>query len=359
MTHDQTAASPGGAPAQGPAFSVWTDFRPEPGEPDGRRRYAEVLDEVRLVDELGYHAFCTTEQHGVADGYLPAQLTAIAGLGTVTSRVRFTTNTLLVLLHPWRNVVEQAIVADLLTEGRVSLGMGVGNYQREFDLFGVDMRRRAELMEQAIPFVRKGLVEGVLPDGPGGADVPVLPRPAQPRIPIYLGGNAKVVMDRAARLADGAMPVDFFDPDEEFPRLWETKLRPAMERHGRTREDFRFTICAPMWATDDPERDWATFFRPALEYQFGKYAEWAGDPSRVGVESSSAAPWDDGGMLFDTPENLAARLLRIRARAPYDELVFWYRIPHLGHERAMAHLELMAKRVMPLVQAGATAAAQG
>lgn len=345
----------GGRPEPAVALSVWTDVRPEPGDPDGRRRYAEVREEVKLADALGYHAFCTTEQHGVDDGYLPAQLTLIAGLGTITSTIRFTTNALLVLLHPWRHVVEQAIVADLLTGGRLALGMAVGGYQREFDLFGVDMGRRAELMERAIPFVRAGLADGALPDGPDGALVPALPRPAQRRIPLYLGGNARVVADRAVRLADGVMPVDFFDPDEEFPRFWETKLLPALERHGRSLDDFRFTVCVPLWASDDPERDWATFYRAALEYQFGRYAAWAGGRRRIGIESDSDTPWENHRMLFDTPERIAQRLVRLRKRAPIDEVVFWYRIPHIGHDRAMAHLQLVADRVMPALRSGVAA----
>jgi hypothetical protein len=41
------------------SFSVWTDVRPEPGEMDGRRRYAELLEEVRFADGRGFRAFCT------------------------------------------------------------------------------------------------------------------------------------------------------------------------------------------------------------------------------------------------------------------------------------------------------------
>lgn len=334
-----------------PGVSVWTDVRPEPGEPGGRRRYAELLDEARLIDELGYQTLCTTEQHGVDDGYLPAQLTLISALGQATTRVRFMTNALLLLLHPWRHVAEQAIVADLMTGGRLSLGVAAGGYQREFDLFGVDMKRRAKLMEEALPFLREGLATGELPDGPDGSLLPLLPRPAQERIPVYLGGNAMPVFDRAARLADGATPVDFFAPDEEFPSIWETKLRPAMEKHGRTLDDFRFIACLPLWVSEDPERDWETVFLPALEYQFGKYTEWAGDVAKVGVDvDDSDSMMNRTSMMVDTPENVAKRLLAIRERAPFHEVVFWYRIPKIGHERAMEHLELVANRVMPLLQ---------
>lgn len=335
--------------AEAPKVSVWTDARPEPGERHGEKRYAELLEEARVADKLPLHALCTTEQHGVDDGYLPAQLPLIAGLGAATERIRFTTNALLLPLHPWRQVVEQAIVADLVSGGRLALGVAAGGYAREFDLFGVDFHKRGELMERGLAFIRQGLHEGSLPDGPRGTAIPVLPRPVQDRIPVYVGGGAPKVIDRAVRLADGVMPVDFFAPEREFADLWANKLAPALARHGRSLDDFRFTICVPLWAAEDPERDWNLFYKNAIEYQFNQYSSWAGDRSKVGVHTDSDAPWQREAMLVDTPENIVRRLKDIRARAPYHEIVFWYRIPHIGHERALAHLELIAVKVVPFL----------
>jgi alkanesulfonate monooxygenase SsuD/methylene tetrahydromethanopterin reductase-like flavin-dependent oxidoreductase (luciferase family) len=330
------------------SLGVWTDVRPEPGHSDARRRYSELLEEVRMVDELRFRTFCTTEQHGVDDGYLPAQLTLIAGLGTVTSRVRFRTNALLLPLHSWRSVVEEAIVADLLSGGRLELGVAVGNYAHEFELFGTDRARRGKLMEAALPFIRMGLTEGVLPDGPGGSLVPVLPRPAQARMPIYMGGLADRVIDRAVRLTDGVVPVDFTEPEKAFQEFWETKLRPALERHDRTLDDFRFIVCTHLWASDDPERDWESFYRSARDYQLRKYAEWRSG-SEAGLPELEALACPDS-LLIDTPENLANRLLALRSQIPFDELVFWYRIPGISHERALDHLDVVARRVIPLLR---------
>jgi alkanesulfonate monooxygenase SsuD/methylene tetrahydromethanopterin reductase-like flavin-dependent oxidoreductase (luciferase family) len=334
--------------ADGPHISVWTDARPDLGETDGRRRYAELLDEARLADSLPYRSFCTTEQHGVDDGYMPQQLTIIAGLGTVTERIRFITSALLLLFHPLRSVVEQTIVADLLTGGRVELGVAAGGFKREFDLFGVDMSQRGRLMEEALPLLRMGLSEQRLPDGPDGSMLPVLPPPAQPRVPIYLGGLAPKVIDRAARLTDGVVPYDFLNVDDKFPAFYESVLAPAMQRHDRTLEDFKFILCTSLWATDDPEKDYEELFRPALEYQFGQYTKWAAGQQEPGYATPDTLK-DRANLLVDTPENIAKRLLEIRERAPFHELMFWYRFRGIPHGRAMEHLELVADRVVPLL----------
>jgi alkanesulfonate monooxygenase SsuD/methylene tetrahydromethanopterin reductase-like flavin-dependent oxidoreductase (luciferase family) len=364
MNHGPAAApagtpTPSGQPRDdGLALNVWTDARPDRGERNGRRRYGELLDEARLADTLPFHAFCTTEQHGVDDGYQPQQLTLIAGLAGATSRIRFMTSALLLPLHPLRMVVEQAIIADLVSGGRLALGLAAGGFRREFDLFGVDMSKRGQTMEHGIPKVRQGLTEGQLPDGPDGSLVPVLPRPAQERIPIYLGGLAQRVIDRAVRLADGVLPYDFIRPDESFPQFWKEKLKPALDRHGRTLDDFRFIFHTNLWAADDPERDFEKIIRPAMEYQQTKFATWGGAELEPGY-----ATLDDlhvrGNLLVDTPENLARRILDIRAHCPFQELTFWYRIPGISHEQSLGHLELVASQLIPRLRPAEKSAANG
>jgi alkanesulfonate monooxygenase SsuD/methylene tetrahydromethanopterin reductase-like flavin-dependent oxidoreductase (luciferase family) len=157
-------------------------------------------------------------------------------------------------------------------------------------------------------------------------------------------------MDRAARLTDGVVPYDFLNVDEKFPRLYEDTIEPAMRQHGRTLDDFKLILCTSMWASEDPERDYQEFFLPALRYQFGKYAEWAGvwgEPGYATLETLE----DRANLLVDTPENIAKRLLEIRERAPFHEVMFWYRFRGIPHEKAMEHLELVARRVVPLLSA--------
>jgi alkanesulfonate monooxygenase SsuD/methylene tetrahydromethanopterin reductase-like flavin-dependent oxidoreductase (luciferase family) len=331
---------------QGPAINIWTDARPERGERDARRRYAELVEEARFADTLPFRAFCTTEQHGVDDGYLPAQLTLIAGLAATTQRLRFMTSAVLVLLQPLRSLVEQAIVADLVSGGRLELGVAAGGFRREFELFGVDMAKRAELMEQALPLIRMGLSHGELPDGPDGSMLPALPPPAQARIPIYLGALAPRAIDRAVRLTDGVIPFYLIRPEEAFPRFWRETLKPALAKHGRSLDDFRFIICTHIWAAEDPERDFKVFVRPAMEYQARKYAEWAGDWGDPGYATLEELR-QRGNVLVDTPEKIAKRLLALREGCPFHELMFWYRFPGIDHDQAMAHLERVAQEVIP------------
>jgi alkanesulfonate monooxygenase SsuD/methylene tetrahydromethanopterin reductase-like flavin-dependent oxidoreductase (luciferase family) len=323
-------------------FSIWTDMRSGPGGPDPARRFAELRAEVQLADRLGYGAFWSSEQHAVDDGYLGAQLTLLAGVASLTSRLRLMPSAIVLPFHPLRHLVEQALVVDLLSGGRLALCVAGGGYEREFRLFDVDMRRRAEIMERALPMLRQGLSELRMPDGPDGGLLPVTPAPVQARIPILLGGLAGPVADRAARLADGLVIFAHADAEERVPALWHERIEPALRRHGRSVDGFHLSVGLVVWTTDDPERDWATMLGPAFEYQQRRYDEWKGAPDPAGVRPAVDR------MLVDTPDELARRLMALRAAVPFAEIGLWYRLPGVPHADAMAHLERLSTVVSKL-----------
>jgi alkanesulfonate monooxygenase SsuD/methylene tetrahydromethanopterin reductase-like flavin-dependent oxidoreductase (luciferase family) len=170
-----------------------------------------------------------------------------------------------------------------------------------------------------------------------------------------VGGLAEPAIDRSARLADGHFAYAFLDPEREFALLWNERLRPALERHGRDVRAFRFSAAVVLWASDDAEREWRETVGPAFLYQQRKYAEWdAGEERAEGYLESDPALTDLDAvrerMLVGTPESIAERLVALHAACRLDELVFWARLPGVPHDMAVAHLERLAERVLPAVR---------
>ena len=95
-----------------------------------------------------------------------------------------------------------------------------------------------------------------------------------------------------------------------------------------------------------------------MEYQQTKFATWGGAELEPGY-----ATLDDlrmcGNLLVDTPENLARRILDIRAHCPFQELTFWYRIHGISHEQSLEHLELVASQLIPRLRPAEESAANG
>src|SRR5918995_7436464 len=153
-------------------FGIWTELRPGFGRQPDPAFYAERLEEAVLAERLGLAAVWGSEHHAVEDGHLSQQLPFLAAVAARTSRIPLGTGVLLLPLYQPREVAEQAGVVDLLAGGRLTLGLGGGWVEREFDAFGVDRSRRGRLLEEKLGVLRRALAEGLLDDGPGGADPP-------------------------------------------------------------------------------------------------------------------------------------------------------------------------------------------
>ena len=326
-------------------LSLYLDLRTEPGVPPGPADVEEAIALVQAAERLGFHGVWTTEQHGVDDGYLPAQLPVLAAFARETSTLRLGTGTILLpLTHP-RRVVEEACVVDVLSGGRLTLGLAAGNYPNEFRIFGVPMGDRRRLMDEGVAFVKAGLAGGRLPDG-SWVNVPPVQRP----IPLVLGGLVEAAIDRAAHLADGHFAYSFSEPEVDLPLMYETLVQPALARHGRDPGTFRILFATVLWQSDEPEREWREIVGPAFAYQQRKYAEWeAGGPTAGGYADTLDLEAARRRLFVGPAGELADRLLALRARYPFDEVVFWARLPGVPFELAREHLARLAGGLMPKV----------
>src|SRR6478752_7170712 len=118
--------------------------------PGWARVYAAALDRIGWADGAGIGAIWMTEHHGFADGYLPAPLTFCAAVAARTRRARIGTAVVVSPLIPPPALAEQAAVVDILSDGRLELGLGAGWRETEFAAFGADYTRRYEALEHAV-----------------------------------------------------------------------------------------------------------------------------------------------------------------------------------------------------------------
>lgn len=325
-------------------MGIYLDFRVRPGAPPDAADFEDGITLVKHAERLGFAHVWTTEQHGVDDGYLPAQLPMLAALARETSRIRLATGVILLpLTHP-RRVVEEACLVDVLSHGRLTLGLGAGNYPNEFRIFGADLAGRARAMEDGVAFVKAGLSGGLLPDG-AWVNVPPVQRP----IPLVLGGLRRPAVDRAARLADGHFAYAYLAPERELPRVYHDLVQPALHRYGRE-AGFRLTFASVIWVGDDAGRQWRDVVGPAFLYQQRKYADWEqGVPSAGGYAFSGDLGDLRRQMLIGRPAEIAERLLALREAYPFDEVVIWPRLPGVPLNLALDHLEAIASQVAPVL----------
>ena len=160
-----------------------------------------------------------------------------AYLAAITQRIGFATGVLVLPQRQTALVARQAADVDLLSGGRLRLGIGVGWNHVEYEALGQDFRTRGARQEEQIKLLRLLFTEPVV-DFSGRFDrvdrAALMPKPSR-SIPIWLGGHGEVAFDRAARLADGFI---FFGGNSgQVVDDWK-RLTDQLGTLGRSVEDF-------------------------------------------------------------------------------------------------------------------------
>jgi probable F420-dependent oxidoreductase len=160
-----------------------------------------------------------------------------AHLAGITERIGFATGILILPQRQTALVARQAADVDLLSGGRLRLGVGVGWNPVEYESLGQDFSTRGARQEEQIGLLRQLFAGGVV-DFSGRFDridrASLAPKPARP-IPIWLGGSGEVAFERAARLADGF--IFFGGAVDKAIDAW-MRLRDRVGALGRSAEEF-------------------------------------------------------------------------------------------------------------------------
>jgi probable F420-dependent oxidoreductase len=154
-----------------------------------------------------------------------------------TRRIGFTTGILILPQRQTALVAKQAATLDVLSGGRLRFGIGLGWNQVEYVSLGQDFHNRGKRIEEQVEVLRL-LWSQPLVNFQGRwhtiPDAGINPLPIHQNIPIWFGGSAEQVMERAARLGDGWMP-NYRTAEDAVPVL--DKLDRFLEEAGRKRID--------------------------------------------------------------------------------------------------------------------------
>ncbi|MFN9970937.1 MAG: LLM class flavin-dependent oxidoreductase, partial [Phycisphaerae bacterium] len=100
--------------------------------------YHAVLDQVVQAEQLGFDDVWLSEHHFCDDSYSPSMLAIGCAIAARTRKIRIGTSVLLLPLHDPVRVAEDAATLDIISNGRLELGLGIGYKVEEFIGFNVD-----------------------------------------------------------------------------------------------------------------------------------------------------------------------------------------------------------------------------
>ncbi|MBI1885551.1 MAG: LLM class flavin-dependent oxidoreductase [Chloroflexi bacterium] len=192
------------------------------------------VEQVRQVEEMGYDSVWTGE-HIFFYGPTFDAMTVLAAFAACTSGIKLGTAAFLLPLRPPALAAKEAASVDIISGGRLILGIGVGGeYPKEYAACGVPVNERGPRANEAIPLLRRlWSEENVVHQGRFYQldGVTLAPKPVQAGgPPIWVTGRSEAAMRRAGRLGDGYMPY-LFSPDRYRDGL--AKVRRYAQEAGR------------------------------------------------------------------------------------------------------------------------------
>jgi alkanesulfonate monooxygenase SsuD/methylene tetrahydromethanopterin reductase-like flavin-dependent oxidoreductase (luciferase family) len=316
---------------------VYFDLRNPPGwRQDWSRLYGFTLEMCEEADRLGARSVWLSEHHMFEDGYLTQPFTFAAAIAARSSRIRIGTAVVLAPLRPAIQIAEEAVVVDLVSGGRLDVGLGAGYRVPEFEVFGAEISRRYTTTDARVRELREIW-----------SDDRFMPPPVQPRIPIWLGYQGPQGARRAGLLGENLLSAN--------PRLVEPYLAGLTEG-GRDPSSARMAGTFPAWVTDDPEGDWPVV-APHVAYQFDSYRRYMVegtdqpvprpiDPDRLRTRETGRPL---GSFLLATPEDAARKILEHTAGTPVEQVFFFTSIAGMPEDMVARHVQTVCTKLRPLL----------
>ncbi|TDW90383.1 putative F420-dependent oxidoreductase [Kribbella pratensis] len=177
-------------------------------------------------------------------------------LAAITTELELVTGVLVLPQRQTALVAKQAAEVDVLSSGRLRLGVGIGWNHVEYQALGVPFKQRGALLEEQVDVLRKLWADPVISYKGKYHEIEeagLNPLPGR-QIPIWFGGSADAVLRRTGRIGDGWMPQSA--PDEKAREQIAT-IREAAEAAGRDPQSVGIEARLTLGAV--PEQDWRSF----------------------------------------------------------------------------------------------------
>ncbi|MFN3218151.1 MAG: LLM class flavin-dependent oxidoreductase [Acidimicrobiales bacterium] len=252
------------------------DFRLAPHATATRHElFSTALDMAEWAERHGALTVMFNEHHSADDGYLPSPLVMAAAAAARTSTVPISCSALLALLYDPVKLAEDMITLDHLSGGRVSYTIGLGYRDAEYEMFGVERRRRGALMDEHLDVLRRALSGERF--SWRGRTVEVRPLPFSDGGPLLAyGGNSPAAARRAAR---NGMLLFAEAADPDLARIYDDEATAAGTMPGMAIVPSAGSPTS-VFVTDDVDAAWAEL-GPFLLHDARAYAAWMGPDARA------------------------------------------------------------------------------
>ena len=300
-------------------FGIFGSAQARRGVPDvdSGAGFKDFVEYNVQAEALGYRSSFVVEHHFTGFGQISATLNLLTWVGARTSTLRLGTA---VMVLPWHNPVllaEQVATMDLLSNGRVDLGIGPGYRHNEFAGFCVPMEEAEERFDESVQLLIRAWTSDVPWSHRGKywqfENVVVEPPTAQkPHPPLWMGaGRPESIKKVAARgynlLLDQFAP---FDQTIDRFKLFKSEVQALGRRFDPSRVAVARSVNVVMTAA---EREKAIEARLAARRRTERLAQRPDGQNKASIMSyASTLEAAEAGTLYGSPDEIAAKLQTLR-----------------------------------------------
>jgi probable F420-dependent oxidoreductase len=327
-------------------FGVMSNNQPLPGT-DLPRMIDELIAEAQQAERSGFDSFFTNEHHQDPGGYFPSPLPVLAAIAARTSTIRLGTGiVVLPLYHPVR-LAEDCAMIDIISRGRLILGVGLGYQEGDFASFGLRVSDRVSLFEEGIEVVKRAWTEEKVYFAGKRytlANIMVTPKPVQkPRPPIWVAALGDEAMKRAGRTGDALLCDSFQLPKRLKPRVELYRATAESRGHAHKVVMFREGFVAPTREQAIQEYEEGLLSTHRYYWRHGSYyqdvkREEDLDLKRIGL----------GRLILGSPEDCIEKIRMWNQEVGAD--YFLIRFRHSAgpsQEKVLAALKLFGDEIIP------------
>jgi len=329
-------------------------------------RYHETLEQIVYAEELGFDTAWLAELHfNPSFSIMPAPLLLAAAVAQRTTRIRLGTAVLLLPLHHPLRVAEEAAVVDLLSRGRVELGVGRGMIAIHFQGFNVPREESRERFEETLTIIKQAWTQETCQFEGSYFHVPetvVVPKPLQqPHPPLRIAANSP---ETAVFAGEHGYSVFIASPINSGAKLSEqvARYRRAFQAAPHPEGKADVAIAFPVYVADSVAQ-----VRQEVESSFLNYFQAISLQARLGARDHSpaydylreirkrveAVTWEqiEPIAVYGSPEMCIHRINEIYEQCQMDQFICWFNPGGLiPHTQVLTSMRRFAEEVMPAVR---------
>jgi probable LLM family oxidoreductase len=335
-------------------ITSFAETTPDPATGQGidpARRLADLMEEIKLADEVGLEVFAVGEHHR-PDFAVSSPAVVLGAATAVTERIRLASAVTVLSTDDPVRVFEDFATVDLLSNGRAEIWAGRGSFTESFPLFGYDLQDYDELFAEKLELllkVRKS--EQVTWSGRHRApidDLGVYPRPVQDPLPVWIavGGNPGSAI-RAGELGLPLVLAIIGGRPERFVPLIEL-YRESARGAGHDPGRLPVAINSHAFIAENSQDAAATFYPPyaAVMTKIGRERGW----SPMTREQFEALRAPRGSLLVGSPQEVIEKMLYEHELLKYDRFLLHLSVGTMPHDEVMRSIELLGTKVAPVVR---------